>query len=211
MQISILGATGRIGRRIVAEALTRKHTVTAVSRDVGALEANEQVTPKAADATQSEELERVIHAHDAVVCSVGPTRGDPPRMVEDATRALAAAAMRAHVKRVVIVGGAGSLAVKPGVELLSTPEFPEEWREIALAHRQALEIWRRVKELDWTYVSPAALIEPGPRTGDYRVGHNDLLVDSEGKSRISIEDFAVAVLNEVETGAHVHERITVAY
>ncbi len=211
MQISIIGATGRIGRRIVAEALDRKHTVTAVARNTREIEADERVTLRSADATHPEQLEEVIRDHDAVVCSIGPSRGDSPQLVQDATRALAAAAMRAHVKRVVIVGGAGSLAVKPGVELLSTPEFPQEWRAIALAHREALELWRRVKELDWTYISPAAVIEPGTRTGKYRVGHNDLLVDAQGHSRISMEDFAVAVINEVETGAHVRERITVAY
>jgi putative NADH-flavin reductase len=211
MQISVLGATGRIGRRIVDEALRRKHTVTAVARGPSPENAEGRVTPKKADVTEPSELEAVIQAHDAVVSAVGPAPGTAVSMVVDTTRALAAAAMRTRVKRLVIVGGAGSLAVEPGLELLHTPDFPKEFRDIALAHREALEIWRRVKELDWTYVSPAASIEPGARTGKYRVGHNDLLIDEAGQSRISMEDFAVAVLDEVENNSHVRERINVAY
>lgn len=211
MQISLLGATGRIGKRITAEALERGHTITAVSRRPRAELADERITPKQADVRQVDQLEDAIAMHDAVVSAVGPRQGDSPSLVVDAARALAAAAMRTRTKRVVIVGGAGSLSVKPGIELMATPEFPAEWRAIAEAHREALEIWRRVKELDWTYVSPAANIEPGRRTGKYRVGHNDLMLDEQGQSRISMEDFALAIIDEIEHRAHLHERINVAY
>jgi hypothetical protein len=212
MRVAVLGATGTIGRRIVREALERGHSVTAIARDTSKLDAaHDRLELASCDATKAQDLEALIADHDAVVSAVGPTRGSEPTVVIEVTRALAAAAMTAGVRRVLIVGGAGSLSVRPGVELLSTPEFPEAWRGIALAHREALEIWRRVKELEWTYISPAALIEPGARTGRYRIGHSDLLVDERGQSKISAEDFAAALMDQLENAAHVGERITFAY
>lgn len=209
MQICVLGATGRIGQRTVAEAVRRSHRVTAASRR-GKTEVEPGAQVVQVDSTRIGDLERVLRGHDAVICAVGPSDDELPSMVVDTARALAGAAMRSGVRRVVIVGSAGSLAVRPGVELLSTPQFPEEWRDLALAHREALEIWRQVKELEWTYVSPAALVEPGERSGTYRVGHNELLVDEHGKSFITMEDFAVALLDEVENDSHVGERINIA-
>ncbi|HLV68924.1 MAG TPA: NAD(P)-dependent oxidoreductase [Polyangiaceae bacterium] len=211
MKIAVLGASGTIGRRIVREALQRGHSVTGIARHPSRIEAAERLRPAQADATKSDELLRVLEGHDAVISAVGPAAGESPSMLVDATRAIAAACMRANVHRVFIVGGAGSLAVKPGIELLATPDFPEAWKPIALAHREALELWRKVKEISWTYVSPAAFIEPGERTGRYRVGHDDLLVDERGQSRISAEDYAVGLLDVLEQGAHAHERITLAY
>lgn len=212
MQIALLGATGKIGQQIATEALGRGHTITAVARRSEANPGTDgRVTATRADATKAAQLERVISSHDAVISAVGPSDDESADMIVESTRALAAAAMRAGVKRLVIVGGAGSLSVTPGVELLAMPEFPAEFREVALAHREALEIWRRVKDLDWTYVSPAVVTESGTRTGSYRLGHNELLTDAEYQSRISVEDLAVALVDQVETNAHVHERINVAY
>ena len=108
------------------------------------------------------------------------------------------------------MGGAGSLRVKPGLELLDTAEFPAGWRSVALAHREALGVYRTVQDLDWTYVSPPAVIAKGARSGRYRVGGDDLLTDEHGQSRISVEDYAVAVVDELERGAHKRTRITVA-
>lgn len=212
MKIAILGASGMIGQRLVKEALAREHAVTAVSRRAPLSgEPDPRLTTASADATKPEELERTLGGHQALISAVGP-RDAEPGMLVDVTRAIANAAMKTpDLHRIVIVGGAGSLAVKPGVELLATPEFPQAWRGLALAHREALELWRRVKELDWTYVSPPQFIEPGTRTGKYRTGHDDLLVDAQGKSFITAEDFAVAVLDEVDNRSHVRERITVAY
>jgi hypothetical protein len=212
VRIAVLGATGNIGQRIVREALERGHRVTAIARDPSPLsELDDQLTTAAADATRANELTPLIAEHAAVISSVGPSRDSDPSVLVDVSRAVAAAAMTAGVRRVLVVGGAGSLSVQPGVELLSTPEFPRAWRGVALAHREALELWRRVKELDWTYVSPAAFIEPGTRTGHYRTGHNDLVVDASGQSRISMEDFALAVIDALEHRTHLHERITFAY
>lgn len=212
MQIALLGATGHVGHYIATEAVGRGHGVTALARHPSSeQEQDERVTPRRADATDPFELERVISDHDAIVSAVGPTIDETPAMIVKSARALAAAAMRAHVKRLVIVGDAGSLTVTPGIELLATRGYPEELREVALAHREALEIWRRVKELDWTYVSPPAVLCAGTRTGAYRVGHNEMLTDEHQQSRISVEDLAVAVVDQVETKAHVRERINVAY
>lgn len=212
MQIALLGATGHLGQHIAEEAVRRGHGVTALARHpTSEREQDERVTPKRADATEPFELEQAISDHDAIISAVGPSPDEAPSMIVKSARALAAAAMRAHVKRLVIVGDAGSLTVTPGIELLATRGYPEELREVALAHREALEIWRRVKDLDWTYVSPPAVLSAGSRTGTYRVGHNEMLTNEQQQSRISVEDLAVAVVDQVENNAHVRERINVAY
>jgi putative NADH-flavin reductase len=211
MYIAILGATGSIGQRLVQEGLARGHRITAMARHTARLAARPALTLRDTDFKVTEELEVALRGHDAVISAVGPAPGEPASLVVTATRALAAACMRAGIARVMVVGGAGSLSVTPGLELLHTEQFPPAWREIALAHREALEIWRKVKELDWTVVSPAARMDPGARTGQYRTGHNDLLVDAEGQSRISTEDFALALIEELERRAHIRERITFAY
>jgi putative NADH-flavin reductase len=210
MKVAVLGATGNIGRRLVSEALERGHQVTALARRTEALP-ELGVGVRRADVRQAQELEAAIQGQDALVSAVGPARGEPAGIVVDAARAVAAACMRAEVPRVLIIGGAGSLNVKPGLELLLSEGFPASFREIALAHREALEIWRKVKELDWTVISPPPLIHPGTRSGRYRTGHNDVLFDAEGQSRISMEDFALAAIDELERHAHLHERITFAY
>ena len=112
--------------------------------------------------------------------------------------------------RLIVVGGAGSLEVSPGVQLLETPEFPSAWKGVALAHRDALDAYRK-SGLNWTYVSPAALIEPGRRTGQYRIGTDQLLKDEKGDSRISMEDYANAVVDEIEKPRFSRQRFTVAY
>jgi hypothetical protein len=211
MRIAILGATGRVGRCVVQEALERGHEVTALARDPARLDAQSGLAQRRVDFRSATELDTAIGGHTALISAVGPGPGEPASVVIEAARAVAAACMRAAVWRVLVVGGAGSLNTEPGLELWRTPGFPPEWREIALAHREALQIWLRVKELDFTVLSPAAQMQPGVRTGRYRIGHNDLLRDSSGQSCISTQDFAVAVLDELEHRAHVGERITCAY
>jgi putative NADH-flavin reductase len=121
-------------------------------------------------------------------------------------------ASQAKVKRLIVVGGAGSLEVAPGVRLVDAPAFPAEWKGVGLAHSDALEVYRNSEaEVDWTYVSPPAIIEPGERKGNYRVGGDQLLADEKGDSRISTEDYAVALLDEVEKPRHLRGRFTVAY
>jgi len=149
-----------------------------------------------------------------VVSAYGPPP-DKPELLLDAVRALIAgvevsAGDVSGAKRLIVVGGAGSLDVAPGVRLVDTPDFPPEWKAIAIAHADALDLLRPSK-LDWTYVSPAAYIHPGERTGKYRVGKDRLLVNEKGQSEISAEDFAIAIADEVENPRHLLERFTAAW
>jgi putative NADH-flavin reductase len=150
--------------------------------------------------------------HDVVVSAYGPGKGDP-NLVVKAAHSLIEALTRVEPIRLIAVSGAGSLEVRPGVQLMDTPEIPVEWKPIALAHREALDVYRKagMAEFDWTAVSPAALIEPGTRTGKYRTGTDQLLVNDKGKSYISAEDFAVAVVDEIENPHFQDKRFTVAY
>ncbi len=211
MKIAVLGAWGNIGKRIVAEALHRGHAVTGVARSPAAANPPvEHFSIAVADVTDAAFLAKAIAGHDVVISAVGPAHGASPSLLADAARSLPAAARTAQVKRIVIIGGAGSLLVAPGLQLVDTPDFPPAWRPVALAHLDALALWRAVSDLDWTYVSPAAMIAPGTRTGNYQSGDDLLLVDAEGQSRISMEDFAVAVLDLVEQGSHKRQRVTFA-
>ena len=215
MRIALFGAGGTIGRRVLEEALGRGHEVTAVMRDPKRLPAPVgRVALVQGDVLDATSVAAAVRGHDAVISAVGPahTADARPQMLVDAARALITGLPQAGVRRLFVVGGAGSLEVRPGLQLVDTPEFPAAWRPVALAHRDALALYRAAPPgLDWTYFSPAALIEPGKRTGTYRIGGEQLLTDRLGKSRISVEDFAVALLDELERPAHVRQRITIAY
>ena len=163
------------------------------------------------DVLDPESVAAAVAGHDAVISAVGPRPGDDPGIVAEAARPLLDGVRRAGVRRLLVVGGAGSLEVAPGVQLIDSPTFPAEWKPVAQAHRDELAIYRRNTDLDWSYLSPAGLIGPGTRTGKYRVGADQLLTDAEGKSTISMEDFAVALLDELEHPAHIRQRFTVAY
>ncbi|MEW9551326.1 NAD(P)-dependent oxidoreductase [Nonomuraea sp. NPDC050783] len=201
MKILVFGATGMIGRRVVAELTDRGHEVTGVSRSGG---------PVKGDVRDTATLAK---GHDAVVSAIAPPRDgtEPEGPFMEASRALVEGAREAGVRRLIVVGGAGSLKVAPGVDLVDTPEFPDVYKKEALAGRSVLGFFRQVDDLDWTYISPAAEIAPGERTGVYRIGQEDLLADSQGRSFISAEDYAVAVADELERGTHPRTRITVAY
>jgi hypothetical protein len=212
MNIALFGASGTIGRRILNEALRRGHTVTAIVRDPTRI--NEQpsgMRSLAGNILDPQSVAATVAGHDSVLSAFGPS-GEAPMTVVDAARSLIAGLKTAGVKRLVVVGGAGSLEVAPGVHLVDTPEFPVAWKWAALAHRDALNAFRAEGgDIDWTYVSPAALMAPGERTGKFRLGGDQLLTDAEGQSRISAEDYAIAFLDEVEHPRHVRERFTVAY
>jgi putative NADH-flavin reductase len=212
MKIAIFGATGMIGERIVNEALTRGHEVTAVVRDPARVKQHHQnLQVLTGNILDTASVASAVAGHDAVVSAYGPGSGDPNQLIQ-AAHALIQGLQQAGVKRIAIVGGAGSLEVAPGVQLVDTAEFPQAWLGVALAHREVLNIFRKDGgRLDWTYISPAALIAPGERTGQFRIGGDTLLTDAAGQSRISAEDYAVAVLDELEKPAHIRQRITVAY
>jgi uncharacterized protein len=209
MRVALFGAGGVIGKRITQEALRRGHRVTAVGRDPANLESpSNGLTVLRGDVLEPVGVARAVVGHDAVISAVGPSAG-PVDMLVRAAHSLIEGLTRARVRRLLVVGGAGSLEVAPGIQLVDTPDFPAAWRPVALAHREALAVYRTA-DLDWTYFSPAALIEPGERTGRYRTGRDQLLVNTEGKSRISAEDLAVALVDELEHPRHLRERITVA-
>ncbi|MGW1025452.1 NAD(P)-dependent oxidoreductase [Streptomyces sp. NPDC002577] len=211
MKIVLLGATGMVGSRIAAEAHARGHHVTCVSRSGQAPVPG--VASTAADAADTPRIAALAADHDAVASALVPPRdGSEPREPFLAlNRALVDAVRAAGVSRLVVVGGAGSLEVTPGAALVDQPGFPADVLDEALAHRDVLDFYRTVGDLDWTYVSPAAEIGPGERTGTFRVGGDLLLTDAEGHSRISAEDYAAAFVEELESNAHPRTRISVAY
>lgn len=213
MRIALFGATGTIGARILKEALDRGHEVTAISRDPAKVAVSGAKLKKTAgDILQAADVARTVAGHDAVVCAVGPKlpAGDPGMLVK-AALALYKGLTQAKVKRLAIVGGAGSLEVAPGHMLMDSPDFPAAWKPLAAAHHDALKVYRSIADLDWSYLSPAAFIEPGARTGKYRTGGEQLVADAAGKSYISAEDYAVALLDELEHPNHIRKRFAVAY
>ena len=211
MQIALFGAGGMIGSRIAKEALDRGHSVTAVSRDPAKLTlAHPEFHKARGDVLDPASITAAVLGHDAVISAFGPGQYGDAQDVVRAARALVAGVKPAGVKRLLVIGGAGGLEVRPGLQLVDTPEFPAAWKPVAIAHRDALAVYRGA-DLDWTYLAPAALIQPGMRTGRYRVAGGQLLTDAEGQSRISAEDFAVAMLDELEHPHHLRARFTAAY
>jgi putative NADH-flavin reductase len=203
MKIAIVGSTGNVGSRVAAEALSRGHQVTGISRHPEKQAAAKGLTAAKGDAADPGGLARALAGHDAVVSSTRFQGNDP--------RALIAAVKKAGVKRLLVVGGAGSLEVAPGVALIDTPQFPAAYKPEAAAGRDFLNVLRGEKELEWTFFSPAAFFGPGARTGKFRLGGDQLLVGPDGQSRISMEDYAIALVDELETPRHARRRFTAAY
>lgn len=203
MKIALIGATGNIGAKILNEAVERGHEVTGIARDVAKLQGRKGVTAESCDITNEDKLAGILRGHDAVIVSVKHNACDVDHVY--------AACRQAGVKRVLVVGGAASLEVEPGVMLIDTPGFPEEIKVEAAPAVEALKRIRKVDDLDWSFVSPSIIIAPGERTGQFRLGADELLKDANGDSRISQEDFAVAMLDEVEKPQHIRQRFTVGY
>jgi putative NADH-flavin reductase len=212
MKIVLFGASGRIGQRIAQEALNRGHIVTAVARTPESVPLqHERLTTQAGDVRDAALVARLAAGHDIVASAAGPSGGQGPQMLVEAAHALLAGTTSAGVARLMVVGGAGSLEVAPGELLLDTPDFNPAWRPGALGHLEALQVYRAEQALDWTCLSPAAFIAPGERTGHYRTGGNSVLRDANGESRISMEDFAIAFVDEIESPRFPRQRFTVAY
>ena len=198
MRIAIFGITGNVGSRIAREARSRGHEVM-------------EITRAAANVTDPESVAAAVRDADAVVSAVGSGSFDRSPFLKDAVQALIAGLKKAGVKRLLFVGGAGSLEVAPGLQLVDTPAFPNAWKGVALAHRDAWQVFQAGPDLDWTYLAPAAMLEPGERTGKYRTGADNLVIDENGSSRISMEDYAVAALDELEHPKHLRQRMSVGY
>jgi len=211
MRVVVFGATGTLGSRIASELVHRGHTVRFVAQlSSRSIPSKAERAGFAAEVTDPKSVADAVRGADAVVSAVGPRPGQSPAVILGAAHGLLQGLRKGGVHRLVVVGGAGSLEVAPGVQLADTPEFPKDWKPVAEAHREALSIYREEPDLEWTVVSPAAMIEPGQRTGRYRAGGDQLLVDAKGESRISAEDYAVAIADELETPRHVRRRFTVA-
>ncbi|WP_068782876.1 NAD(P)-dependent oxidoreductase [Paenibacillus phocaensis] len=222
MKIVLFGATGTIGQRIAEEALRRGHEVTAVVRDqaraveMGLPDLVPAGTPKAGhlvlkegDILIPDAIAQLVQGQDLVISAYGPRFGEEDEL-QEATRSLIEGVKRGGVRRLIAVGGAGGLEASPGVRLMDTPEFPEEVRPLARAHEEALSIYR-ASDLEWTVLSPPALIEPGKRTGVFRLGLDRLVVDERDNSRITAEDYAAALIDEAEDPYYLGARFTVGY
>lgn len=210
MKVIIFGATGTIGHALVREAIKRKHEVTAAVRNPQRMtEQSEYLTVVQADILNPNSVTEAAAGHDAIISAYGPAFGAEEELLE-ATRSLLEGTRRSGVGRILVVGGAGSLKTENGERLMDTAEFPEEIKPLAAAHAEAFELYRTA-DVDWTYCSPAGMIEPGKRTGHFRIGLDHLVVDELGHSRISVEDYAVALMDELVAGEFVNSRFTVGY
>lgn len=203
MNVAIIGAAGRAGSRIQAELLRRGHSVTAIVRDPSKVAAAPGLTVKAGDANKAETLAPLLAGHDAVVSAV--------MFLDSDADSLIGAAKASGVPRYLVVGGAGSLEVAPGKRVLDLPEFPEIYKAEATRGAGFLDRLKAEPALNWTFLSPSAEFVLGERTGKFRVGSDSLLADETGRSWISYEDFAVALVDEIETPKHERKRFTVGY
>lgn len=214
MKIALIGASGRVGSRVLDEAIRRGHSVTAIMRNPAKVAPRERVRVAALDANDSSALAATLRDHDVVVHALNPFDGDPAEVRAEnqrrATQSIIAATKVAGVRRLVAVGGAGTLQHQ-GVRFMDHPDFPPDWRGGAIATAVVNELLYQQRDLDWTILSPSHWFRPGERTGQFRLGLDELLVPLNGESRISMEDYAIALVDELERPRHVGRRFTVGY
>lgn len=203
MKVALVGATGRGGSRILDELVSRGHQVTAVARHIEALDARDGIAACRADIADRESLTALLRGHEAVISAV--------QFLPNDMRKLIGAVKDARVPRFLVMGGAASLETADGAKLIDSPHFPPEYEPEARAAIAFLKLLKEEPDLDWTFLSPAASIEEGERTGKFRLGGDQLLTDAEGNSRISFSDYAIAMVDELERNAHARQRFSVAY
>ncbi|MEK7353727.1 MAG: NAD(P)-dependent oxidoreductase [Chloroflexota bacterium] len=213
MKVAIIGASGNIGSAIRDEALARGHQVTAIIRNPERITVQNPSLTKVKGDVLKDKVELLVKGQDAVISAYNPGWTNPNIYDETikAYQSIINGVKKSGVKRLLVVGGAGSLEVSPGVQLVDTMTVPELIKKGILGLREVLYILRKEKELDWTFLSPAGTISPGERTGHFRLGKDQLLKDKNGDSKISIQDYAVAMLDEMEKPKHKQERFTLAY
>jgi putative NADH-flavin reductase len=212
MNVALIGATGFIGSGLRKELLSRGHRVAALVAHPEKLSAHSNLTAVKVDVQDTAALTRQLQGHDAVISAFsGHAQPDVYEYYVKGIRSIISAAKAANVPRLLVVGGAGSLEVAPGVHVVDAPEFPAQWKATALGAREALRLLRMEKDLNWTMLSPSAMVAPGQRTGTFRLGGDQLLVKADGKSEISLEDYAVAMIDELERPDHPRKRFTVGY
>jgi hypothetical protein len=202
MKVAVIGASGRAGSQIVAELARRGHQVTGIARHPEKIAALPGVTAKAGDVHDKAGLVPLLKGHDAVVSSVMFAASDPDLLI--------AAVRESGVKRYFVVGGAGSLEVAPGLRLIDTPQFPAAYKTEAAAGVAFLDKLKAADDLEWTFLSPAAMFVPGERTAKFRLGLDQLIANENGSS-ISFEDYAIAAVDELETPEHLRRRFAIGY
>ena len=203
MNIALIGATGFIGSRLLTELTRRGHKVTAIVRNPEKVPAGAGISARKGDVFDRDGLSALLAGHDAVISAVHFSASDAATLLS--------AVKQSGVTRYLVVGGAGSLEVAPGVKLFDTKEFPAIYLDEARKGGAFLDLLKAETALDWTFLSPSALIQPGERTGKFRLGKDQLLVDANGNSAISAEDYAIALVDELEKPAHSRQRFTVGY
>jgi putative NADH-flavin reductase len=212
MKIAVIGATGFVGPELVKEGLLRGHEITAIARNTDKVKKEAGITPVAADVYDVNALASALSNHDAVINSFNAGWTNP-NLYNDflqGSRNIQEATKKAKVKRFISIGGAGSLFID-GKQLVDSPDFPKEYYPGASSARDYLTELRKEKDLDWTFVSPAINLHPGERTGQFRLGTESPVFDTEGKSNISTADLAVAIFNELENNQFVKARFTLGY
>lgn len=208
MKITLYGASGMIGSRILDELVSRQHNVTAVVRHPSKIRRTD-VDVRSGDVLDSHSVADTAKGADAVISAYAPPE-DAAHLLADATRSLLSALEQTGVRRFLMVGGAGNLEVAPGVPIVDTPQFPPQWISHGLAHKEALSVLKQ-SDLDWTSFSPAALIHPGERTGKFRLSGDAFMPAPDGQSRISAEDFSIALVDELENPRHLRQVLGVVY
>ena len=207
MNVVLYGATGRAGSRLLTELQSRGHSVTAVARNIAKLPAT--LKARQDDLSNVDTISSIIAGADAVISAYAPPQDDTDALIGVTERQIAAVKKAGNI-RLLVVGGAGSLEVAPGVSLLASGHLPAEWIPIATSAAKSLKLLQ-ASDINWTYLSPAAFFAPGTRTGKFRLGTNDLVSDAKGDSRISMEDYAIALVDELEKPAHERGRFSVGY
>lgn len=203
MQVSLIGATGNAGSRILVELVRRGHRVTAIVRHPEKVPQLDGVTAQKGDTSHVDDLAAALRGHDVVVSSV--------HFLDGKADSLIGAVRQAGGPRYIVVGGAGSLDNGNGVKLIDAGGVPEPYRAESRAGCNFLETLQQTSDLDWTFLSPSAQFVPGERTGVFRLGADTALRDAGGRSWISYEDYAVALVDEIEQRRHSRRRFTVGY
>ena len=215
MNLVIIGASGYVGSAVLAEALERRHLVTAIVRNPDRLPVHPGLTALAGDVYNVAATTIQLMHHDALISAFFIGKNENIENIcqvnIDGYKAIIAATKAAGLRRILIVGGAGSLEVAPGVQLVDTPQFPQDIKPKALAAREVLQLIRHELDLEWSYVSPSPILKPGEKTGQFRVGGDQVLMNGQGPASITVGDLAVAILDEIEQSHYMRKRFTVGY
>jgi len=216
MKVALIGASGFVGTAILNELLQRGHQVTAIVRHPEKVKKAANMTVVSANVLDKDDISKAIKGQDAVISAYNAGWTNP-NLYNDfiaGSEAIQAAVTKAGIKRLIVIGGAGSLFIGPNQQIVDTEDFPKEWKPGALAARDYLNILKKEQELDWTFLSPAIEMHQGTsgtRKGTYRTGLDHPVFDANNRSVISVEDIAVAIVDELEHPKHIRQRFTVAY